>query len=571
MLRAALPVFVFSTLFNLLLLTTPLYIIQIYQRVLTSQSTATLAVITAAAILALAFAVGFDTVRRTVMQRLSHHVYSDIGERVVSATLDSAVDLPDRARPMRDVDGLRQFFASRELLSLMDLPFVPLFVLILFMIHPMVGAVALTMILLMLMLTISSNMLSSNASRRTSDQMREAGERFAAFSENGTTIRSMGMSRSVAINWLEGQLAFAEELRRANTATTMLGGFTQILRMTTQIIVMGTAAYYAVLGVINPGMIFACSILSVRALTPVEGLAGGFRRMGLARESYARLKRLLGAASSSPRLEHLPESGALEATALVYIPPLSHVRQPVLRGATFRVSPGEVLAVAGPAGGGKSVLGQLLTGAIEPTTGTVRLAGIDLKNCHRESLADAIGYLPQISDVLPGTIAENIARYGHIDPEQLWAAVRRVGLEAEIGTLPKGMDSPMRLASQSFSPGVYRRLLLARAIYGAPKLIVLDDPCVYLDQAGDAMLCELVGELKAAGCTVILISPRQSLLPQADRLLVLHGGMMEPIRDLNEPAQNPRQAARPTMVHPAPAAANPQPTAPAGGMRLIGE
>ena len=529
--RALLAVFVFSALFNTLLLVTPLYIVQLYSRILTSQSLETLLVLTVAALIAMTFAAIFDTVRHAVLQRLSHRIYVNIGERVVGISLSPALNAPNRELPLQDVEAIRRFIGGREILNLMDVPFSALFLALLFFIHPIIGAIALAMALVMLALAFVNNILSTAGQRRVADRMRQSSENFSAFAGKGVLVSSMGMARSVVHRWLESQIAFAENLRRSESQTVLMSGVSQVIRLTTQLVVLASAAYFVLQGDLNPGMMLACSILSTRAITPIEGMISGQRQFRGARDAYERIRRLLQNAPQRVQIQHSPKTGAGEASNLVYVPPGSARAQPVVRGVTFSLMAGEILAVVGPSGSGKSVLGQLLLGAIDASSGAVRIDGIDLKNCDRDTLAAAFGYLPQSADVLPGTIAENIARFGQVDGDKVWKALRLVQAEGDIGKLAQRLDTPMHRAAQELSPGTYKKLLLARAFYDMPKLVVLDEPCSDLDMEGEQMLINAMVSMQKTGTTIVVISPRGSVISHADRIMVMRGGVMESIKD----------------------------------------
>ncbi len=525
---AMLAVFLFSLAYNVLLLTVPIYILQIYQRVMTSQSSETLFALTIVAVCALGFSVIFDQIRRAVTQRMSHRIYVELGDRVIKKSLSASVDLPDRSRPLADVNTIRQFIGSRDLLSMMDVPFSALFIFVLFLISPILGLLGVAIAILMLLLAIISAYTSNKRQMVATNRMKTSEDQFSRFAEGGALVHSLCMSEPVRRSWLRSQLAFSEDIRVAGRSSNVTQGFSQGLRTSAQVLAIATAAYLALSAQVNPGMILAASILMSRAVNPIEGVIMGRIRYITARDAYARVSRLLSGPEQTTLLERKPNSGRIVAEGLVYVPRGGRKRQPVVRGATLNIEPNEIMAIIGPNASGKSILSQLLIGAMEPNSGTVQLDGADIHSYARDALAETIGYLPQVSDVLPGSIADNISRFREPDVNAIWDALRAVDLENEVGNFQDRLDTPMLTASYLLTPGQYRRLLLARAVYGNPSLLVLDEPNQNMDQASDKLVASLVESLKEKGAAVVLISPRDALMRTADRVMLMRGGVIEP-------------------------------------------
>lgn len=532
-------VFLFSALVNLLILASPIFIIQLYSRVLTSQSLETLFVLTLVVVVMLAFAAAFDLLRSIVMQRIANRIYVQLGEKVVEASLTSPMRDSNRLRPLQDVEALRRFLAGREILSFMDIPFTSIFILVLFLIHYLLGLTALFAALAMIVLALANDVLSSGPQKEARDGAGRSMEEFGAFSARASDLAAMGMIGPIVARWLRGQAAVIDALRRAGTRTTVLVGASRALRMTLQVFIMALATYLVLSDDLNPGMIIAASILVTRAVTPIEGVMEGSRQLGRARDAYRRLKALLAAAPRGARMRHRPQSGAVEAVNLAYVPPSAGPAQPALRGVSFKLEAGEIVGVVGPSGSGKSVLGRLVIGALEPTAGSVRIDGVDVKNCDRDVLGQSLGYLPQRPDALVGTLSENIARFGAPEPELVWQAIRLCGLEADLGRLPRRLETPMEAAAAELPPGVFKRVLLARAFYGQLRLVVLDEAAADLDMEGEQILIAALRSLQRDGATIVLISPRGNLTSVVDRLMVLKGGMIERFGSRNQAQQQP--------------------------------
>lgn len=531
-------VFLFSALFNVLMLTAPLYVVQLYSRILTSRSLDTLLMLTLLAGGALVFATFFDLIRRSILQKVAYRIHLDLGERAIPAALSSPMPAAERARPLQDVEILRRFIAGPNITVMMDVPFSALFLVLLFFIHPVIGSLAIVIAVVMLLLAIWNAVASAGLQRQVSDGMRQSAEEFSQFAVNAPLVASMGMSGSILERWHAAQARIAERLQRSENRTSFASGLSQWLRAAMQIVVLAAAAYYALEGELNPGMLIASSILATRAVSPIQGLISGQQEFRRARDAYRRLKRLFVGARAQGQLRHVPATGRIEVSDLVVLSPVN--RMPVLKKVSFDVAEGEVVAILGPSGAGKSVLGQCLTGAIDPASGVVRIDGVDLKTCDREFMGHHFGYLPQGRDELPGSIAENVARFGEIDHDKVWRALRLFDLEADIGRLPERLNAPMRRAAAEMPTGLYRRLLLARAFYAMPRLIVLDEPSADLDMDGDRLLAQAIAKAREDGSTIVMITPRGPLRDQADRVLVLREGNLEMPRD--KPRRPPMNA-----------------------------
>lgn len=546
--RGLLAAFLFSALFNLLILASPIFIIQLYSRVLTSQSLETLFVLALAAVGMLVLAAAFDLLRSIVMQRIANRIYVQLGEKVVEASLASPMRDANRVRPLQDVEALRRFLAGREILSFMDIPFTTIFILVLFLIHYLLGLTALFAALAMIVLALANDLLSAGPHKEARDGAGRSVEEFGTLSTRASDLTAMGMVGPIVARWLRSQAAIIDALRRAGTRTTVLVGASRALRMTLQVFIMALATYLVLTDDLNPGMIIAASILVTRAVMPIEGVMEGSRQLGRARDAYRRLKALLAAAPRGARMRHRPQSGAVEAVNLAYVPPSAGPAQPALRGISFKLEAGEIVGVVGPSGSGKSVLGRLVVGALEPTAGSVRIDGVDMKNCDRDMLGQSIGYLPQRPEALVGTLSENIARFRSPEPELVWQAIRLCGLEADLGRLPRRLDTPIDAAAAELAPGMFKRVLLARAFYGQPRLLVLDEAGADLDVEGEQILIGALRSLQSDGATIVLISPRGNLAAAVDRLMVLKGGMIERFGSRNQAPPQQQQMRRPTVM-----------------------
>ncbi|WP_165759833.1 ATP-binding cassette domain-containing protein [Falsiruegeria litorea] len=534
-----------------------------------SQSLETLVTLTGVALIALLFAVMLGVARAVLLQRLGNKVYLRLGEKVILKSLGPALTIPSRTGPLSDVNSVRQFIASRELLNMMDLPFTALFLFVLFLIHPTLGYLGIVMCGFMMLLAIVSAHFFAKRQMIAAKELRRSEKDYASFASEGGLVNALSMTEQVGRKWLLGQLSYVTDVRKAGRGRNVVDGLSQALRLSGQIIGMGAAAMLALAGELNPGMILATSILLTRAMSPIEGTITGHLKYKAAREAYRRVSIMMSRPDRQTMYDHAPKSGGVKLTGLVYMPQGGVRKQPVVRGANMTISAGETVAINGPSGAGKSILAQLVIGALDPSAGSVQLDGAELRNYPRNRLLGAVGYLPQTSDAMPGTVAENICMFQPDSDDAVWDAIRTVEMEAEIGALPDGVDTSMSFARDHLAPGLYRRLLLARAMFGSPKLVVMDEPDLYLDQVGGKVLLSVVAKLKQAGCTVMLISPRGPLSQQADARYVMNNGVIEPLGAEGGAGQRPAQpgpvqqpAAQPQM--PAAGALSRQVAAPPG-------
>jgi PrtD family type I secretion system ABC transporter len=542
-------VFLMSALFNLLILATPFYTIQIYTRVLTSQSIETLVVLTVAALICIAFAALFDTLRMTIMQRMSQRIFIDLGRQVVAASLRPGVNLPSRDLPLQDVEAIRRFLSSREVLNFMDVPFSVLFLALLMFIHPAIGGLSLLVALLVFSLAAVQDAIATGSQRAAAEASRQGSEELKTFGKDMPALAAMGASGPVVERWLERQIEIARQQRRAEGWTTIITGISRFLRFALQLSVMGLAAYFVLTEGLNPGTLIASAILATRALTPIEGLVLGQKLYRAARDAHRRVSGLLSSLTETIGLVHQSDRGEIEVRDLVYSVPGRG--QPLLRGLNMTVQPGEIVGIVGPSGSGKSALGQLIVGALVPASGSVLLAGADLRKCDREVLGPMLGYMGQASESMPGTVAETVSRFRAGSVEAIWHAIRAAGAELAVNKLPLGINTLMQDAMIELSPGVYRRLLIARAIYGSPKIVVLDEPSKDLDIDGEEALISALGELRGQGAAVVLVAPRGNLLRALDRVLLVKNGALENVPRSDDGNRAPKR--------------------PIGGLRLLAE
>jgi PrtD family type I secretion system ABC transporter len=517
----------FSLGINLLLLTAPLYMMLVFDHVLTSRSTDTLVVLTLIAVFALAFYGLLDILRAQILVRLGAWLDHRLGARVMSGVMDLALRTPagTTGHGVRDLAALRGFVTSPAAVSLMDAPWAALFALALFALHPLLGLTSLVAAALLLAIALV-NEWSTRAPLRTANSLAIEASRWAdAATRNAEAVAGMGMMDAVLQEWQHRQDALAGAQLVAGDRGAVAIGISKFTRLLIQVAILAIGAGLVLRQEIGPGVMVAASLLLARVLAPIEGSIATWRVVVHARLAHGRLRELLALAPQ--RAAGMPldaPAGALSLDGVSFVPPGS--REPVLRNVAFQLEPGEMLGIVGPSAAGKSTLARLLVGAVPPSTGHVRLDGADIAVWQAAGGARHFGYLPQDIELFAGSVRHNIARLADASPDAIVAAATLVGMHETIMGLPQGYDTELGTAGLRLSGGQRQRVALARALFGAPRLVVLDEPSASLDAEGAAALLRAVACCKEAGATVVVVTHDPALLEQADKLLVLNKGMV---------------------------------------------
>ncbi|MCR5876522.1 type I secretion system permease/ATPase [Phenylobacterium sp. J426] len=538
--------FAFSLVSNVLYLALPLYTYQVYGRVMVSQSQATLWVLTAVTAFVFAISGLIDDVRARLLINYGVALDQRTSGRVFASLFDAAVrgEASARTQALRDLDQFRQIFTGVGAAAVFDLPWIPVFLIVLFIIDPLVGAVTLAGAAVLLVLAILQH-------RATQGAMRDANEaaiKSYAFTDaalrNGEVVRAMGMLPTLGAAWARHRHVTIERGAVAAEYSNAYTDLIKFVRMGMQVLIIALGAYLILKGKIHTGMLFANMILASRALQPIEKIVGAWEPLNNMVRAHERLQNLLTKAEPAPSGTQLPRpSGKLSAEGLNYAP--MGANRLILSGVTFSVEPGEVLGVLGPSGAGKSTLARLLVGIWKPLQGVVRLDGADVFTWDRADFGRYIGYLPQDTELFAGTVRDNIARFrDDVTDDQVVAAARLAGVHDIILRMPKGYDTDVGEGGVVLSVGQRQRVGLARAVLAQPALVVLDEPNANLDAEGEDALVKAIDALKAEGSTVIIISHRPGVFRSADRLLVLRDGRVELF--------GPRDQVMARLVKPAP-------------------
>jgi PrtD family type I secretion system ABC transporter len=519
---------VFSLAINLLYLAGPLYMLQLYDRVVPSSSQVTLVMLTIGLVLAYLALAGLDAMRARVLTRASLRLDRRVTPRLMEALIDGPAVGPAAARGqlLRDFDSVRQFVSGTGIHAIFDLPWAPIYIAVIFMLHWSLGAFALACGLLLVVLALVNEWLvhsplsAANAAAARNYSFTDMSLR------NVEAIRAMGMTAGLLGRWNGDR---QETLRRqvvASDRAASMQSVVRFLRLTMQSVILGLGAWLVIERSATAGTMFAASLLLGRALQPIEQVTGSWRTFVSVRGAMKRLGILFAAAPVADKAVSLPRPfGQLSVENLTYVVPGSS--KPILHGVSFDLNVGEVLGLVGPSGAGKSSLVRQLVGVLPPSAGVVRLDGADVWQWARNGLGRHVGYLPQDIELFADTVASNINRFQPDDDQATIAAAKLAGVHELILRLPQGYDTPIGEGGAVLSGGYRQRIALARAVYGDPSLVVLDEPSSNLDGDGDRALAECILELKRRGVTVVLVSHRPQTVSVADRLLVLKDGAVE--------------------------------------------
>jgi len=514
----------FSFIINLLLLVSPIYMLQLYDRVLSSGSKDTLLVLTAIALFLLGLLALMETVRNRIMVRsaalMDRDLKTGIFERLI---MRASLQKAGGAQGMRDLDTMRQFVSSNAPFAFFDAPWTPLFILIVAMMHPLLGLVALVGAFVILGLAVATEVVSRDLLKEAGGLTMQSNQFMEASLRNHEVLRAMNLADGLKKNWAEKRDPSVILQAHANERVGLLLGITKAVRFGLQVIMLGMGGWLAIDQQISPGAIVASSIIMGRALAPVEQAIGAWRQVVGARGAYTRLKVLIEEMPDVVPSMPLPRpSGDLIVNKLVAA--LPGVSDPILKGINFKIAAGEVLGIVGPSGAGKSFLARHLVGVRKAARGDVRLGGIDVAAWSDADRGLNVGYLPQDIELFSGTIADNIARFGEVDSTKVFEVAKMAGCHELILGLPNGYETIIGADGVFLSGGQSQRIALARAIYNKPVLTVLDEPNSNLDTEGEVALVSCIQKLKEAGLTTVLITHNIRLLKVADQIMVVKDG-----------------------------------------------
>ncbi len=528
--RHAVSLGVFSTVVNVLLLVMPIYLIQVYDRVLPAASGNTLVYLSLMAVAALGFLGLIETIRAVYFLRIAASIDRQLASSAFEATLSGPRADSGDVQPLRDLSTVRGFIASRGLATLFDLPFAPLFVVLLALIHPALLWLTIGGAVVMIILVVLNGLAVRAVAAEAGEMFSKTDLTAQAFARNGDTLRAMGMERDAGAVWGRAFVRALNAFDRSTKVNSIFAGVSRAVRMLLQIAILGLGAWLVLQGQMTAGMIFASSILSGRALQPLDQLVSGWKQTTDAWRAWQRLQRVLPASDQQAAKVQLPEpAGKITVQQVVFIPPNAPPgTEPILKRVSFQLEAGESLAIIGPSRAGKSTLVRLIVGASRPNAGAIRIDGADLESWDKSQLGKYVGYLAQDIQLFPGSIAENVSRFDqNASDDAVVEAAQHAQAHKLILSQRNGYQTLIGSVSSALSGGERQRIGLARAFYGNPKILVLDEPNSNLDQEGEEALARAVAGARQRRATVIIVTHRPSIAATCDKVLLMRDGMAE--------------------------------------------
>ena len=518
---------IFSLFINLLMLLPSIYMMQVYDRVLGSNSTSTLMMLTLLAAFLFLMLGALEWVRSQILIRVSTRFDMLLNERLYRVLFRQALVSGGKtsAQPLSDLLVLRQFLTGNGLFAFFDAPWMPVYVGLLFLFHPTFGLVALISAVILILLAIWNERATHDDLEQANRVSVESSNMTARNLRNAEVVHAMGMLPDLMARWKEKQQRLILLQAVASEKAGLIAASSKTYRITVQSLILGLGAWLAIDKQITPGLMIGGSILLGRALAPIDLMIGSWKQFLSARTAYDRLNVLLAQFPVEPDRMPLPDpKGALRAEQAVVAPPGSKVA--VLKGINFNIEAGSFVALIGASASGKSTLARAMLGIWQVASGAIRLDGADIGQFERSFIGSHVGYLPQDIELFDGTIADNIARFGNLDADKVVAAAQIAGVHDMILQLPQGYDTEIGGSGGVLSAGQRQRVGLARALYGEPVLVVLDEPNSNLDDAGEQALAQALFKLKQRGSTVVVITHRVGILSLTDRIMVLNEGLL---------------------------------------------
>ncbi|HWV11068.1 MULTISPECIES: type I secretion system permease/ATPase [unclassified Pseudomonas] len=533
----------FSGVINVLMLTPAVYMLQVYDRALVSSNVTTLLMLTVLVIGLYVLMALLEVVRSSVLIRVGNRLDMMLNKRIFNAAFERNLRRSggNPAQALQDLSQVRQFLTGNGLFAFFDAPWTPIYLLVIYLVHPLLGLIT----LIGSALLVGLGYLTEISTRKPLAEANQASLASGSFANNNLrnaeVIEAMGMLPAIRKRWFGSHMRILEMQTLASDRAAYINGATRFVRITLQSLILGAGALLAIKGEITAGMMIASSILSGRALGPVEQVIGAWKQLLASRSAWDRLNTLLADFPAHRPSMPLPKPvGMLSVESAFANAPGS--ANGILRGITFNLAPGEALGVIGPSASGKSTLARLLVGIWPTQAGKVRLDGAELFQWNKEELGPWLGYLPQDVELFEGSIAENIARFAEIDGEAVILAAKQAGVHEMILRLPQGYDTHLGVDGGSLSGGQKQRIGLARALYGDPSLVILDEPNASLDDVGEAALVQALLDLKRRGKTLVLISHRPTVLNMVDKVLLLREGSVQMFGNRDEVFAALRQA-----------------------------
>ncbi|HEX5330356.1 type I secretion system permease/ATPase [Sulfuricurvum sp.] len=524
-----------SLFINLLMLVPPLYMLQLYDRVLASRSEETLLMLTLI-VIALFVVMGLlEFVRSRILIRVANRVDARLSDRLFECMFALANRFPSRtsAQPLNDLSQIRQFLGGTPLFAFFDAPWIPIYIAILFLFHPWFGWFGVVAIIIVMALTLMNEIRTKKGIENSSKLFQSSQSFILSSLRNSEVIEAMGMHEQIRNRWKKHYHGFLSEHSSASDEAGVWSNASKLIRILMQSLILGLGGYLAIISEVTPGMMMAGSLILGRALAPLDLMTNTWKQFTSARLAYSRLGQLMHDFPQQEPKTSLPApKGRLSIENLTLVPPDSKI--PSLHNLSFEIAAGETIGIIGPSAAGKSSLARALIGIWSPSGGNVRIDGALIDHYERSELGKYIGYLPQDIELFEGSVSENIARYAIPDPDKVIEAAQLCGVHEMILKLPQGYDTPIGIGGASLSGGQRQRIGLVRAVYNYPRIVVLDEPNSNLDDVGERALLNTITELKKRSITVILITHRPAILGITDKILLLREGVLQLYGSRNE-------------------------------------
>ena len=571
----------FSFFVNTLMLVPTFYMIQISGRVVPSSSTSTLLMLTVILTLLMATLGSLEWVRSRVMVRISNRLDVMLSRDVYRASFKRALNSGGgdaTAQSLNDLTALRQFFTGNGLFAFFDAPWFPIYTLVMFLFHPWFGYMTLACGAVLTVLAFVNHRLTANALANANKENVASNMVTTKTLRNAEVIESMGMLETLMNRWAKRQRRIMLLQSEASDKGGIVTTISKTFRTWSQSIMLGIGAYLVITHEINPGLLMAGSLLLGRALAPIDQMIGSWKGFVAAKVQYDRLSKVMDDLNKEPERMPLPApEGHIQVENLVVAPP--GAKAPVIRNISFAAPAGSIVGIVGPSAAGKSTLVRAIMGIWPPQHGVVRLDGADIHSWDKHALGPYVGYLPQDIELFEGSISENIARFDKVDPDKVVQAAQMAGVHEMILMLSDGYDTVIGSDGVNLSGGQRQRIGLARAIYGNPRLIVLDEPNSNLDDVGERALGVALQKLKETGATVFIVSHRPNILSRLDRVLVMSAGTISLYGDrdrviaelASQQAKGKQRVSQPDAPQPpaaVPAAPKSAPPAPAAAVAV---
>ncbi len=511
---------------NFLMIAPSIYMLQVYDRVVSTGNLSTLFMLTLILVVMFITLGALEWVRSQILVRVSTRLETMLNQRLFQVAFKQALYTGGQratTQPLDDLTGLRQFLTGNGLFAFFDAPWMPVYLALLFLFHPWFGWFSIVTAILLCLVALATEKVTTKTLSEANNVAMATRGLLGKNLRNAEVIESMGMLGNIRRRWLSGAVKVLDLQAVASSRAGLLTALSKVIRMLSQSLILGLGAYLVIEREISPGLMIAGSILMGRALAPIDLMIGTWKGFISARNQYQRLNEILLQIPADKEHMQLPDpEGRIQLENAVITPPGSKV--PVIKGISLVIEKGDIVGVIGPSGAGKSTLARAILGIWPTANGAIRLDGAEVFNWDREHLGSFIGYLPQDIELFEGTISENIARFGEIDPEKVVEAAKMADVHDLILRLPEGFDTMIGATGGNLSGGQRQRIGLARALYGNPALVVLDEPNSNLDEQGESALEKALIKLKQKQCTVIIITHRNNVLSKVDKLLILQDG-----------------------------------------------